>query len=85
MFKIKTNLKVQSKSGLESKTFDLKVGPQKSESSSIIITRGKLPQNVEKEDADFRSRLKKVQHSTKKNLSKDNEGVKGLWFFISLM
>jgi len=42
-----------------------------------VITRGKLPQNVEKEDADFRSRLKKVQNATKKTLSKDNEGVKG--------
>ena len=76
-------VKVQSKSSIESKTFDLRVGPQKSSSSSIVITRGKLPQNVEKEDADFRNRLKKVQSATKKALSKDNEGVKGFGFMIS--
>ena len=50
-----------------------------------MITRGKLPQNVEKEDADFRSRLKKVQNATKKTLSKDNEGVKGFWFYEFLV
>ena len=70
-------VKVQSKSGLESKTFDLRVGPQLSSGGGIIITRGKLPKNVENEDADFRGKLKKVQ---KKQLTKDNEGVKGdIW------
>ena len=66
------SFKVISKTSVESKTFDLKVGPQKGSGAGIVITRGKLPQHVEKEDADFRGKLKKVQK--KVTLTKDNEG-----------
>ena len=69
------SFKVISKTSVESKTFDLKVGPQKGSGAGIVITRGKLPQHVEKEDADFRGKLKKIQK--KVTLTKDNEGVKG--------
>ena len=75
------SFKVISKTSVESKTFDLKVGPQKGSGAGIVITRGKLPQHVEKEDADFRGKLKKVQK--KVTLTKDNEGVKGdIWTML---